>query len=70
MIKIRKTITVKPGKKNEKEGQTILVSSSNTYYDDCPICQAMKKAEEEGRSLSEKEVKEAFAKANKKQGEN
>jgi hypothetical protein len=38
------------------------------YFDDCPICQAMKKAEEEGRSPSLNELKEAFRKAKKKGG--
>lgn len=68
MAKINKVKT----KVSDKGGQTFVVSSSNSYYDDCPICRAMKKAEEEGRSLSEAELKEAFAKANgkQKQGEN
>ena len=70
MIKFKKTTVKSSGKNDEKEGQTVLVSSSETFYDDCPICQAMKKAEEEGRNLSEKELMEAFAKANGKQGEN
>lgn len=33
--------------------------------DDCPICQAMKKAEEEGKELSLEELKEAFQEAKK-----
>lgn len=45
--------------------QKSLVSSSDKYFDDCPICQAMKKAEKENRDLSEKEVKKAFKKAKK-----
>lgn len=70
MAKIKKTI-VENSEKRSKEGEkTVLISSSDSYYDDCPICQAMKKAEEEGKSLSEEELKEVFAKANKKQGEN
>ena len=32
-------------------------------YDDCPICQMMKKAEEEGREPTMKEMKKAFKKA-------
>lgn len=67
MTKFKKTTIGDSDKKNEKEGQTVLVSSSDTYFDDCPICQAMKKAEEEGRNLSEKELVEAFAEANEKQ---
>lgn len=37
------------------------------YFDDCPICRAMKKAEEEGRNLSLAELRAAF-KAAKDQG--
>lgn len=37
-------------------------------YDDCPICQAMKKAEEKGVDLSESELLEAFEKAKDKGG--
>lgn len=61
-----KTTLINSKKKNE-EGKKVLISSSETFYDNCPICQAMKKAEEEGRELSEKELMEAFAKANKEQ---
>lgn len=50
----------------KSEGKEILVSSSDTFYDDCPICQAMKKAEEEGRELSESELLEAFEKSKEK----
>lgn len=69
MTKNIKATIINSDEKN-KEGKKVLVSSSDSYYDDCPICQAMKKAEEKSRSLSEKEVKEAFAKANGKQGQN
>ena len=34
------------------------------YFDDCPVCQAMKKAEEEGRNLSLAELRAAFEAAN------
>ena len=37
------------------------------YFDDCPICQAMKRAEEQGRTLSLSELKTAF-KAAEEQG--
>lgn len=30
------------------------------YFDDCPVCQAMKKAQEEGRTLSLAELRKAF----------
>lgn len=33
------------------------------YFDDRPICQAMKKAQEEGRFLLMEELQEAFEKA-------
>lgn len=36
------------------------------YFDDCPVCQAMKKAEEKGKSLTTEELKEAFKKAKEK----
>lgn len=34
------------------------------YFDDCYVCQAMKKSEEEGKDLSVEELKEVFRKAN------
>ncbi len=33
------------------------------FFDNCPICQAMKLAQEEGREPTEEELKEAFKKA-------
>lgn len=48
--------------------QKKLISSANQYFDDCPICRAMKKAEKENRDLSEKEVEIAFEKAKKVKG--
>ena len=39
----------------------------NDYFDDCPICQALKKAEKEKKDLSKEEIMEAYKKA-KKQG--
>ena len=35
------------------------------YFDDCAICKEMKRAAQEGKSLTEKELKTAFRKANK-----
>lgn len=35
------------------------------YDDDCPLCQLLKKADEEGKNLTLKETKDAFLKANK-----
>jgi len=37
------------------------------FFDDCPVCQAMKKAKEEGRELSEEELFKAFQQS-KEQG--
>lgn len=36
------------------------------YFDDCLICQAMEKAEKEGRSLGQEELETVFAKQNLK----
>lgn len=58
---------IKNFKSNKIKKDTFLVSSNDTYFDDCPICQAMKQAEEEGRALTEDETKEAFEKS-KSQG--
>lgn len=33
------------------------------YFDDCPVCQAQKAAEEEGRNLSSEELRAAMKKA-------
>lgn len=35
-------------------------------FDDCPICRAMKAAQEQGRELKAEELKEAFKKAKEK----
>ncbi len=42
-------------KKNKKE----------EFFDDCPICRAMKAAQEQGRELTLEELKGAFKKAKK-----
>lgn len=49
------------------QDQTMVVSSSDSYFDDCPVCRAMKEAEEKGKNLNIVELAEAFGKA-KKQG--
>lgn len=36
------------------------------FFDDCPICQGLKKAKEEGRELSAEELKKLFEEANTK----
>ncbi len=50
--------------KKSSDSKEVLVSSSKEDYDDCPVCRLMKKAEKEDRSPSEKELEEAFIKAN------
>ena len=37
------------------------------YFDDCPICRAMKAAKKEGRELALPELQELFKKANEEQ---
>ncbi|MBM4401944.1 MAG: hypothetical protein FJ044_01750 [Candidatus Cloacimonetes bacterium] len=49
--------------KTKSKTETFLCSSSPFYFDDCPICRAMKMAEERGRPLSQSELKEAFRQA-------
>lgn len=44
----------------KKESTVAVMSSSEEFYDDCPICQAMKKAEEEGKNLNREELTEVF----------
>lgn len=42
-------------------------SNAWKYFDDCLICKATEKADKQGRSLSGKELTEAFSRANEKQ---
>ena len=42
-------------------------SSDDFLFDDCPICQAMKRAQERGFELTHEELQVAFAEANKLQ---
>ena len=42
-------------------------NKSDLYSDDCPVCLAQKKADDEGRLISERELLDAF-KESKKQG--
>ena len=39
-------------------------NSSPFYFDDCFVCQATKKADEQGKDLTVEEMKEVFRKAN------
>lgn len=50
-------------KKTRKQTKS---QDSKFYFDDCPVCQAMREAEENNRELTALEVKEAFEKAKKK----
>lgn len=54
-------------KQKIKQSEQILVNSEDSYFDDCPVCRAMKEAEEKGKNLNMVEIAEAFGKA-KKQG--
>jgi len=36
---------------------------SDFYFDDCEICQAQKRADEQGRNITLKKLEEAFRKA-------
>lgn len=40
--------------------------NEDDLFDDCPICQAMKAAQEQGRELTIEELKELFKKAKEK----
>jgi len=52
-----------------KKKATRITKFKNTkfYFNDCPICQAMKKAEDEERNLNINELHEVFKEA-KRQG--
>jgi glutaredoxin len=54
-------------KKSKKQTK---FSKTGFYFDDCPICQAMKKAEDAGKNLSLLELKKAFARVDRKTGSN
>jgi len=43
-------------------GDTVFISSEPEYFDDCPICQAMKDIEA-GKDLSGEDIKKAFEKS-------
>lgn len=46
----------------------MLKEDKGRFYDDCPVCLAQKKADEEGRDITESEILEAFEKSRKKGG--
>jgi hypothetical protein len=58
----------KPKKKIRQQFKAELVDkfSDEDLFDDCPVCQAMKAAQEQGRELKAKELKEALKKAKEK----
>lgn len=43
----------------------VVFSSGDQFYDDCPICRAMRKAELEGKDIDPIELAKAFNEANK-----
>lgn len=52
--------------KRKKSKGNIEFQDSNFYFDDCPICCALKKAEEEGKNLTITELKQSFKEATAK----
>lgn len=49
--------------KTSKMGDKIVFSSDDQFYDDCPICRAMKKAKREGKDIDPVELAKAFNEA-------
>lgn len=49
-------------KEQKIEGELVDSFDDEDLFDDCPVCQAMKAAKEQGREPTEEELKEAFAK--------
>ncbi len=54
-------------KKSKRKIAQVRPVTSGDYFDDCPVCQAMKQAGERGRDMSFDELTNAFREA-KKQG--
>ncbi|MBI2041468.1 MAG: hypothetical protein HYT20_00425 [Candidatus Nealsonbacteria bacterium] len=50
-------------KKNSFKFKVVSGSGDDELFDDCPICQAMKAAKEQGKEPTQEELKEAFKKA-------
>ncbi len=44
--------------KEQIEGEIVSEFSDDDFFDDCPICQALKLAKEEGRKMTIEETKE------------
>lgn len=53
----------KKSKKEEFEVEFVDKFDKEEIFDDCPVCQAMKVAQERGKELTLEELKEAFKKA-------
>lgn len=51
-----------------KRKKPTYVNNWDDYFDDCPICQAMKKADLEGRDLTQEEYFESVREAKKAGG--
>ncbi len=52
--------------KNEFEVELVDKFDDEDLFDDCPVCQAIKAAQEKGGELTPTELKEAFKKAKEK----
>jgi DNA-binding protein YbaB len=50
-------------KKNNFQYKVLNGPGDDELFDDCPICQAMKAAKEQGKEPTQEELKEAFKKA-------
>lgn len=55
-------------KKKIDQKRTINFSEKEFFFDDCPVCQAMKKAQEKGREPTMGELGVAFEEAKKEGG--
>lgn len=56
-------------KKSEKDGFEVGIMNkfnNEDFFDDCPVCQAMKSAQQNGKMPTQEELKEAFKKAKEK----
>jgi hypothetical protein len=53
----------KKSKKEEFEVELVDKFDKEELFDDCPVCQAMKAAQEQGEELTLEKLKEAFKKA-------
>lgn len=56
----------KKSKKDEFKVDIVDKFNNEDFFDDCPICQAMKAAQKERRELTLEELKEAFKEAKEK----